>query len=50
LHHAAAVIVAALIGLYAHYFGFALNDLIDLHHDRQARSRQADALVTGRIG
>ena len=40
----------ALVGLCAHCFGFALNDLLDLPFDRQADARQADALVTGRIG
>lgn len=38
-----------LVGLCAHCFGFALNDLIDLPVDRQLALRQSHPLITGAL-
>jgi 4-hydroxybenzoate polyprenyltransferase len=38
-----------LVGLYAHCFGFALNDLLDLTVDRQHPARQHHPLVSGAL-
>ncbi|MBV6402517.1 MAG: hypothetical protein CNIPEHKO_02829 [Anaerolineales bacterium] len=44
-----AIIGLCLIGLFAHAFGFSLNDLIDAKVDRANPSRQLSPLVTGQI-
>jgi 4-hydroxybenzoate polyprenyltransferase len=39
----------ALLGLCAHFFGFAFNDIIDYPLDRQAPGRQRSPLVSGQF-